>query len=351
MRKVRIEKRTKTSGKGFFYLVVWTIINQDLTGKARYKEASKSCQTMTEARLFQHKKYQELNSDVYYEAVSLTFDQAQKDFIMSKEASGIAAGSITQLKLALKHFPKKVYLPAVDKIRIEHIEEYIRGRQADSPKPSAWTISSELSALRTFFNWCKDKRYNPGMKIKRLKCPRIAFRIPSNESIAKLFSACPCPAWRVRLLISLCTGLRAGDVDRLLVSDINLARKSVTTHSKKTGKVFVDRPLPDAAIPEIESYLKGLPDNQTKLFVDINRRKEFEKIRLLSGLPDFTRQKLRKTASTLMQMVGSLSSAQQLMEHSDSRMTQDFYSDQEIILHWKVNQLPVKLWIEQEKEK
>ena len=46
-----------------------------------------------------------------------------------------------------------------------------------------------------------------------------------------------------------------------------------------------------------------------------------------------------------MQKIGSIGSAQNLLEHSDQRVTEEFYTDQELILRWKVNQLPVRQWL------
>jgi len=104
----------------------------------------------------------------------------------------------------------------------------------------------------------------------------------------------------------------------------------------------LDRPIPTSAIDELRSYLNGLDRGQLRLFEDTNVRKEWEKIRGDTGI---TRQELRITFSTLIQKIGSISSAQSLLEHHSSKTTTDFYTDQELILSWKVNQLPVREWL------
>lgn len=344
MRKVRIDKQLKKNKSGFLYLVKWTEIDASKTGKARYKERAKCVHTMTEARQYQHKKYQELNSDVYYDCLKVTLDTARSEFERHCKARGLTEAAQYKNKHSLDMLKDKVYLPELAKISEKHIQSYIISRQED--KASVWTINSELSCLRTFFNWAKKQQFHKGIEIDRLKCPQIHFRCPDTDSIRKLFIACPGPAWTVRLLISLCTGLRAGDVDRLNKADIDLKHKAVTTTSRKTQKVFPDRPLPDTAMPTIEAYVKSLPAEQVRLFSDGSVRYTWEKIiRIKAGLQELTRQDLRKTFSTLLQKVGSFSSAKQLLEHSSDSVTQQFYTDNDLILRWKINRLPVAEWL------
>jgi len=102
----------------------------------------------------------------------------------------------------------------------------------------------------------------------------------------------------------------------------------------------MSRPLPTSALYELRSYLNGLNKGQVRLFGDVNVRKEFDKFRGKT-----TRQDLRRTFSTLMQMIGPISSAQQLLEHYSPRTTEEFYSDRELLLRWRVNQLPVDSWL------
>ena len=93
----------------------------------------------------------------------------------------------------------------------------------------------------------------------------------------------------------------------------------------------------------LNDYLSSLSEGQVKLFADRNIRKTWEKIR---GDTNITRQDLKRTFSTFMQKIGSISSAQNLLEHYDSKTTLEFYTDQEVVLRWKVNQLPVKEWLD-----
>lgn len=126
-------------------------------------------------------------------------------------------------------------------------------------------------------------------------------------------------------------------------------RATIDTESIKTGKVYLSRPLPSAIIPALKSYVAGQIKRglslDTRLIPDKNIRHGWETIREKAKLPNITRQDLRVTFSTLIQKIGSIGAAQNLLEHSDSRVTETFYSDMELLLRWRVNQLPVKEWL------
>jgi len=208
---------------------------------------------------------------------------------------------------------------------------------------SPYTIKKDIGRLKTFLAWMKEEQYNFGnINFPKIKTPKLQYKALTTTQIRQLFKRCPTPAWHCRILLSLVTGLRKNDVDSLDCSSIDLKQAKIDTVSKKTQKVYLGRPLPKAAIPELTSYLKSLPDKQIKLFDDRNVRKEWEKIR---GNTPITRQDLRRTFSTLIQKIGSIGSAKNLLEHYDSRTTTEFYTDQELILRWKVNQLPVASWL------
>ena len=216
-------------------------------------------------------------------------------------------------------------------------------RPKNGKRFSNYTINKNIGRLKTFFNWMKENKYHNGnITLAKLKTPKRIVKALTTKQIRALFKACPSKAWRIRILLSLVTGLRKSDIDSLLVSQINLQSATIDSKSQKTQKVFMGRPLPRSATGELHSYIKSLSKRQVRLFEDVNVRKNWDKIRGDSGI---TRQDLRITFSTLIQKIGSLRSAQTLLEHFDDRTTTEFYTDTELILRWKVNQLPVEEWL------
>jgi len=93
----------------------------------------------------------------------------------------------------------------------------------------------------------------------------------------------------------------------------------------------------------IDEGLKDVLDCQAKdlgfLFDGIDHRRQW------SGFAQgVTRQDLRVTNKTLLQMIGNLDSIKNLL-HQDLRTTKTFYTDLELVQKWKINKLPVKRWL------
>jgi integrase len=116
--------------------------------------------------------------------------------------------------------------------------------------------------------------------------------------------------------------------------------------AQKTGKVFINLPLPDALRPTLRKYLAG---RVGPLFGDTNVRKAWDALRIRANLPKVTRQDLRMTNSTFIQRIGSIGSAKTLLQHSSSRTTGEFYTDDEVVMRWKIQQLPVREWLKKPK--
>jgi integrase len=210
---------------------------------------------------------------------------------------------------------------------------------------SRWTVNKDLGCLKAFIRWLIKRNYHNGkVEINFVKAPQIVHKALTDDEIKVLLKNCPTQTWKMRILLSLCTGLRAGDIDRLEVGQIDLQHATLTSISRKTGKTYQDRPIPFKLVPTLSEYTQKLPENTVKLLPDINIRKTWEAIRLKAGLPDVTRQMFRVTFSVLIQKVGNIKTAQQLLEHYDRKTTEMFYSDESII-RWKIEQLPVKRWL------
>jgi len=78
------------------------------------------------------------------------------------------------------------------------------------------------------------------------------------------------------------------------------------------------------------------------LMPDRNIRKTWDAVRHSAGVR-CTRQHLRQTFASRIAQVGS-PAASTLLAHSDVRVTEQWYLSPEV-MRWRVNQLPVKLWL------
>lgn len=310
------------------------------TDPVNHKRKHESFPTKPLADLRRSILMQQINSHVYIGCVSVPLSTARTEYLRKYALQGLSAGAHTQAELTLRQFADTVGDPPTAALTQNHFDMFIAERMRSC---SRWTVNKDIGCLTAFLNWTRDpgRRYiTDPIKLTKVKAPPIVVKALTNEQIRSLIERAPTQAWRIRLLIALTTGLRKLDTDSLTIADLDLTAATVRTVAAKTDKPLT-APWPDKLTPVLAGYIKGLPDGQVQLFADRNVRKVWDSFR-----QDITRQDLRKTFSTLMQLIGSVSSAQDLLQHASARTTGQFYSDRDLILRWKVNQLPVDKWID-----
>ena len=286
--------------------------------------------------------YARLNSDVITGVIDVPFSEAVAEYLQTYDVRGLRPPAKVEARLTLDKFKESVGVLKTRAVTQKTVDRFIVSRLGSSA--SRWTINKDIGNLKAFVRWCQHRRYMAdGISLVKVKVQWRIVKALTSEQIKAILAACESQAWQVRVLLSLCTGLRKNDLDGLAVASIDLKRMTIDTTSQKTGKFYVGRPLPKAISPILKEYLSG---KAGKLFEDVNVRKQWDALRIRAKLPGITRQDFRRTFSTLIQRIGSIGSAQTLLEHSDSRVTGEFYTDIEIVLRWKVNQLPVKEWID-----
>lgn len=283
---------------------------------------------------------QQINSHVYVGGISIPLSNAISEYLQKYDLLGLSKGAYTQAELTLRQFTDIIgQATRTGDLSQRHFDLFVIER---SKNVGPWTVNKDIGCLTAFLNWASNpaRRYiTAPITLKKVKAPPIVVTALTNEQIRSLIERAPSEAWRIRILISLTTGLRKNDTDSLRVAEIDMAGLSVTTAAFKTGKGKM-WPLPDKMADVLTAYIEGLPDDQTELFADRNIRKVWDSFR--AGV---TRQDLRRTSSTLMQLIGSIGQARDLLQHASARTTEQFYTDKDLIARWKVNQLPVDKWL------
>jgi integrase len=146
--------------------------------------------------------------------------------------------------------------------------------------------------------------------------------------------------------LALGTGFRLGDIDSIMVSDIDYENNSVTTRSRKTRKSMGSRPVPVPIMAELKKYVSGLDTKQENIFNNNFSRYTWTKIRRKLGLEDYTFHDLRKTfGSVLAQRGVSTAVIQKLLEHSSPDLTNKVYTNVDPILRHAADQIPVSDWL------
>jgi integrase len=210
------------------------------------------------------------------------------------------------------------------------------------------TLNKDIRNLRTFINWCREKRYlNGTIKIRELKEDERPVKSLNDVQVKKLLVVAePYQTIRMRILLALGTGLRRGDIESLKISDIDFVNNYITTNSKKTRKGMGSRPVSAAVMAELSRYVLAFDVGQEKLFNDNFSHKWWRKICKKAGLTDLKFHDLRKTFCSLLAQNGvSTAVTQRLLEHSSSALTNKIYTNVDPILRQSINQLPIEQWL------
>jgi integrase len=265
----------------------------------RGKRKTKALPSKALAEHFRKIKYAQLNSDVFTGTISVDWKKMLDEYLHSKKVAGYVEDSIYEAALSLRHFEriigkcnsKQITQSAIDKYILERGKEVIRS-----------TLNKDIRNMRAFVRWCRKNRYvNGEIEIKELKEDERPVKSLSNTQIKKLLSASKRhKTLRMRILLALSTGLRLGDIDSIMVSDINFENSSITTRSKKTIKSMGSRPVSVPIMTELKKYVYGLDTKQEKLFNDYFSRYTWTKIRRKLGLEDLKFHDLRNYADTFI---------------------------------------------------
>ena len=309
------------------------------------KRKTKALPSKALAEHFRKIKYAQLNSDVFTGTVTVNWKQIRDEYMHSKKVAGYVEDSIYEAALTLRHFEriigkcnsKQIKQNAIDKYILERGKEVIRS-----------TLNKDIRNLRAFVRWCRENRYvNGEIKIRELKEDKRPVKSLSNTQIKKIISASKRhKTLRMRILLALGTGLRLGDIDSIMISDIDFENNSVTTRSRKTRKSMGSRPVPVPIMAELKKYVSKMDTKQEKIFNNNFSRYTWTKIRRKLGLEDYTFHDLRKTFGSVLAQRGiSTAVIQKLLEHSSPDLTNRVYTNVDPVLRHAVDQIPASDWL------
>jgi len=307
---------------------------------------AKALPTRELAGHFKQIKYTQLNSDVFTGQVLADWSQMLAEYNEAKKVQGVTEGTLYENALSLRNFERLVGQCSSKQITQNVIDKFILQRGTEVSRP---TLNKDIRNLKTFINWCKEKRYlNENLKIKELKEEERPVRSLKEIEIKKLLTASQTsPTIKIRILLGLGTGLRRGDIDSLKISDIDFERNSIATTSRKTKKSMASRPVSAEVMAELSKYVCSLEDGQEKLFTTIFNHRKWRKICKEAGLADLKFHDLRRTFCSLLAQNGvSTAVTQRLLEHSSPNLTNKVYTNVDPVLRQSVNQLPIERWLQ-----
>jgi len=309
------------------------------------KRKAKALPTRKLAEHYRQLKYSQLNSDVFTRIVLIAWKQMVEEYRESKKVQGVTEATLYEIALTLRHFERLIGKCNSKRIAQNSIDKFVLERGSEVKRT---TLNKDIRNLRTFMNWCREKRYlNGTIKIKELKEDEKPVKSLNNSQIKKLLLAAePYRSIKMRILLALGTGLRRGDIESLKISDIDFANNYISTASKKTRKSMGSRPVSAPVMAELAKYVSELDTGQEKLFDDNFSYKRWKKICKDAGLGDLKFHDLRKTFGSLLAQNGvSTAVTQRLLEHSSPNLTNKVYTNVDPVLRHAVDQLPVGDWL------
>lgn len=193
------------------------------------------------------------------------------------------------------------------------------------------TTNRYLSQMRAAWNWGREsglipleRSWPPGLMLKE---PRGRVRFLSDEEIKSLLAVAePDPLMYAAIVVSLSTGLRQGELLRLMWADVDLSGAKVTVHESKNDEQRAAYLTPTAvkalravrALPLRHVFVlgNGTPLKKSTL------EERWRKIRTAANLVDFRWHDLRHScASILLQSGSTLAQIGALLGHKSPTMT------------------------------
>lgn len=313
------------------------------------KRIMKNFHTEAMAYDFWHELYGARNAGLLKGMQTITLMAAIERYLLRYETRGLTNSAKVEAEISCRRLLDLLGDIPTKQIRQDHLDALARNLLAendDGKTLSRWTVNKHIANLRAFVRWCsaRERRYMAdGLVLEKVKAERKPVHALTVQEVGALLRACSSRDWYVRILLSLCSGLRSGDVDCLRPADFDISAAAINSRSRKTAKTFQGRPVPSALVPILQTYLVTVAGDL--VFDRVNARKDWESIRERAGLPACTRHDLRKTFSTLIQLSDGMRAAQRLLEHSSATLTANHYTDEMAVLRNRVEQLPVKEWI------
>lgn len=264
-----------------------------------------------------------------------TLTEVYNEFLLRKKADGLRDRT---LKDYAYHLPKFIATTS-NSLDEKQLRKEVVSYFATIPDTSAAIYNKPYSYLNCFFNWCVDQEYliyNPIAK-EKLKKRKDDSNIESAsiDDVKRLLKACNRTSFTglrnyTMILLMLDTGIRTSEITRLIVSDYDRTKRTITI-SRQTAKTKRERTLylSDSVAASLNDYLKKLPKNIPYMFpsrdanqLDTNElAREFRNLSYAAQVK-ITPYQLRHTFATyFVANGGNVFVLKELMGHSDIKMT------------------------------
>ena len=252
----------------------------------------------------------------------MTATEAYQDFFLAKELQGVARSTLDRYHYSIERFLTDLGTDDITAITTVDIGRWLGAK-----------TYSEITPLRTFFNFLEREGYvdkNPMKLIPTPKLPEVLPKALSDSDVQKLIHAARKNPRDISIvLVFLDSAIRASELGGLNRADIDLDRMTIQIRNGKGGKVRQVYISPVTA-RAVRRYLSSRKDNDPAAFLSqrhnpMNR----DSLRLLmyrlcdkAGIQRRGPSSLRHTSATSLARQGiDAWSLQQLLGHADNKVS------------------------------
>lgn len=203
------------------------------------------------------------------------------DYLADCEHHGQSTTHIHNKRAQLQRFLDRTGVRRLADIRRDTVAEFLREIRANGK--SARTVNQHQTTIVAFLNWCVERERlgrNPASRLKRLDesgDQRRKRRAATEEELAALLAAAPLNR-RTVYLVAAMTGLRRGELGKLVVSDVDLQARTLTVRrevSKNKTQAVV--PLHSQVVEVLRKHIPVTAARSDKLFAFLPRIQTFHR--------------------------------------------------------------------------
>lgn len=232
----------------------------------------------------------------------------------------------------IRDFERQISPTAVATADLVTLRHFLGSCRAKGASPYfASTIRTALSAFYGFLATAGVVRFSPAAFLKTPKLPQKVPRCCSESEIEKLLAAARDPCERAILELAYASGLRAGELVKLQIEDLNLRDRKLIAHGdrrKRDRVAFFGSKAADALRIYIGKRRHG-PLLLNRFGRQLSRdslKKLVRRVATRAGLPHVHIQTLRHSFAThLLNHGASIHYVQALLGDTDLRDTQRYW--------------------------
>lgn len=256
-------------------------------------------------------------------------------FVLSRWRKNRTMSTQRTLKIIFRRFVDwcaERKLSSFDKLRTEHLEEFIEFRRA-TDKLRNVSSNRDRSWLRAFFRWSLRRGYltfDPSANLESMPVETRVKPMPSPEEVEKVARAAYSPVIHDLILWIANTAARISDVLALTVDSVDLKARTVRYRGGKTRSEYVVHLNPVALEIAKRAVLasgggllfataEGTPLDRH------NVRRAFTTAAQKAKVKEFGPHALRRVALTANAAVYTPSQLQQLANHASPATTSKYY--------------------------